>query len=104
MPIDVLRIATLEAAAAVGAEEHLGSLEARKVADVVLLDENPLEDIRHATSIWRVILGGRVFASESGLREVAGSMSANGFAAEGRVSKPEAVVFFQAHVLFPEDR
>ena len=69
-PIDVLRIATVEAAEMVGAEDHLGSLESGKLADVVLLDENPLADIRNATSIWRVILEGRVFAGDPRLREV----------------------------------
>jgi imidazolonepropionase-like amidohydrolase len=68
-PLDVLRFATSEAAAMVGAEDVLGTLEPGKLADVVLLDDNPLVDIRNAMSIWRVILGGRVFASEPELVE-----------------------------------
>ncbi len=39
--LDVLRIATQEAAAAAGAEDHLGTLEVGKLADIVLLDANP---------------------------------------------------------------
>ena len=35
----------------------------RKLADLVLLDRNPLDDIKHTLSIWRVVQGGRVFAS-----------------------------------------
>ena len=63
-PIDVLRLATLDAAIAVGADGALGTLEPGKLADVVLLDENPLDDIRNTMTVWRVVLGGRVFASE----------------------------------------
>ena len=61
-PIEVLRIATQHAAAAVGAGDLLGSLEPGKLADVVLLDANPLEDIANTLTIWRVVVGGRVFA------------------------------------------
>ncbi len=64
-PLDVLRIATQEGAAAVGAEDHLGTLEVGKLADIVLLDANPLEDIKNTQSIWRVIKGGWVFDPEA---------------------------------------
>ena len=63
-PLEVLRIATQEAAVAVGAEDDLGTLEAGKLADIVLLDANPLENIRNTESIWRVIKGGWVFDPE----------------------------------------
>ncbi|MEE9234877.1 MAG: amidohydrolase family protein, partial [Candidatus Acidoferrales bacterium] len=56
-PLDVLRIATQQAAEAVGAENDLGTLEPGKLADLVLLDKNPLEDIKNTQSIWRVIKG-----------------------------------------------
>ena len=60
-PLEVLRIATQEAAEAVGAEDELGTLEPGKLADLVLLDKNPLEDIKNTQSIWRVIKGGWMF-------------------------------------------
>jgi imidazolonepropionase-like amidohydrolase len=60
-PIDILRMATIEAAEAVGASSDLGSLEAGKLGDVVLLDANPLEDVANTMKIWRVIKGGNVF-------------------------------------------
>jgi len=63
-PLEVLRIATQEAAAAVGAEDELGTLEPGKLADLVLLDKNPLEDIKNTQSIWRVIKGGWLFDPE----------------------------------------
>ena len=76
-PLEVLRIATQEAAAALGAEDDLGTLEVGKLADLVLLDANPLEDIKNTQTIWRVIKGGWVFdpeelqraASTSGARD-----------------------------------
>ena len=36
-----------------------------KLADIVLLDANPLEDIKNTQSIWRVIKGGWVFDPEA---------------------------------------
>jgi imidazolonepropionase-like amidohydrolase len=60
-PLDLLRIATKEAAATVGAADDLGELEPGKLADIVLLDKNPLEDIRNAKSIWRTVKGGWVY-------------------------------------------
>jgi imidazolonepropionase-like amidohydrolase len=64
-PLEVLRIATQEAAVAVGAEDDLGTLEPGKLADIVLLDANPLEDIKNTQTIWRVIKGGWVFDPEA---------------------------------------
>jgi imidazolonepropionase-like amidohydrolase/Tol biopolymer transport system component len=63
-PLEVLGIATQRAAEALGVADQLGSLEAGKLADIVLLDANPLEDIRNSQSIWRVIKGGWVFDPE----------------------------------------
>ncbi len=59
--MEVLRIATQQAAEALGAEDDLGTLEVGKLADIVLLDANPLDDIRNTQSIWRTIKGGWVF-------------------------------------------
>ena len=59
--IDVLRIATHDAAETVGAEADLGTLEVGKLADIVLLDGNPLEDIKNTRTIWRMIKGGWAF-------------------------------------------
>ena len=45
----------------VGAEKLLGSLEPGKLADIVLLEGNPLDNIANTLTVWRVLLGGRVF-------------------------------------------
>ena len=63
-PLEVLRIATQQAAEAVGTQDDLGSLEPGKLADMVLLDKNPLEDIKNTQTIWRVIKGGWLFDPE----------------------------------------
>ena len=47
-----------------GAEDDRGTLEVGKLADIVLLDANPLEDIKNTQKIWRVIKGGFVFDPE----------------------------------------
>ena len=59
--IEVLKLATLTAAKSVGADEFLGSLEPGKIADILLLDKNPLHDISNTMKIWRVIKGGNTF-------------------------------------------
>ncbi len=64
-PLEVLQLATQEAAATVGAADDLGTLERGKLADIVLLDANPLEDIKNTQTIWRVMKGGWVFDPEA---------------------------------------
>ncbi len=61
-PIEILRIATQRSADWVGAGNLLGSLEPGKLADLVLLDKNPLDDIANTLTIWQVVAGGKVFA------------------------------------------
>jgi len=59
--LDVLRMATEGAATLVGADADLGTIAAGKLADLVVLDKNPLEDVRNTQQIWRVVKGGRVY-------------------------------------------
>jgi imidazolonepropionase-like amidohydrolase len=58
---DVLRIATVGAAETEGASADLGALEPGKLGDVLLLDSNPLEDIKNTLKIWRVIKAGNIY-------------------------------------------
>lgn len=57
-----LEIATIQGAKSLGLGAELGSLEPGKLADLIILDGNPLEDIHHTASIDRVILNGRMYA------------------------------------------
>ena len=58
---DVLRTATLSPAEYSGLESHYGTVEAGKVADLVLLGANPLADVRNTTRIEAVVFGGRLY-------------------------------------------
>ncbi len=57
-PAAVLRAATIEAAESVGAGADLGAVEVGRIADIVLLDADPLEDVANTQRIWRVIKDG----------------------------------------------
>ncbi len=59
-PQEAIRAATINAARMIGREQDLGSVEPGKLADLVILDANPLDDIRHIRNIYRVIKGGVV--------------------------------------------
>lgn len=59
-PITALRAATIIGAETCGQASNIGSLEAGKLADIVLLHADPLESIGATKSIAAVILGGRV--------------------------------------------
>jgi imidazolonepropionase-like amidohydrolase len=60
-PLEVIRMATAGAAQTVGADADLGMIEPGKLADLVLLEANPLESIRNTQTVWRVIKGGWIF-------------------------------------------
>jgi imidazolonepropionase-like amidohydrolase len=60
-PWQVLRSATINGAWYVGLDQDIGTLEAGKLADLVVLEKNPLEDIRHTDSVRWTILNGRMY-------------------------------------------
>jgi hypothetical protein len=60
-PLDALRAATYNPAEYLGALDSLGTIGKGKLADLVLLDANPLADIRNTRRISAVIANGRVF-------------------------------------------
>jgi len=60
-PVEALRSATLNPAKFFGLDKTLGTIEQGKIADLVLLNANPLEDIRNTQRINAVIANGRFF-------------------------------------------
>jgi imidazolonepropionase-like amidohydrolase len=59
-PLDVIRIATYNSAVFLGKADQLGSVEAGKLADLVLLSKDPTTDINNAKSIVFVMKNGRL--------------------------------------------
>jgi hypothetical protein len=59
-PLEAIQAATYSGALVLGAEGEIGSVEVGKLADLVILDADPLEDISNTEQIWRVIKGGEV--------------------------------------------
>ena len=59
--MEALRAATLNGAHYLGMDHEIGSLEVGKLADLVVLDENPLENIRNTNSITHTMVNGRLF-------------------------------------------
>jgi Tol biopolymer transport system component len=70
MPLhDVLRVGTIFGAEAIGIDADLGSLEVGKLADLQVLDKNPLDDIRNTNTIAYVMRNGRLYEGAT-LKEV----------------------------------
>jgi imidazolonepropionase-like amidohydrolase len=79
-PMEALQTATLNPARFLGMDNRLGTIEKGKLADLVLLDANPLDDIRNTQKIAAVIVNGRYLSRadlDKMLAGVAASASRN---------------------------
>ena len=59
-PLQALRAATITPAEFFNLEDKMGTVEVGKFADLVILNNNPLNDIKHTQDIHAVILKGRI--------------------------------------------
>ena len=63
--MDALRCATVAGAEAIGFSEDLGSLKAGKLADLIVLTRNPLENIRNSTALKYVMKNGLLYDADT---------------------------------------
>jgi Tol biopolymer transport system component len=64
-PLETLRCATLNGSIIVGRPQDLGSIEAGKLADLVILDKSPLEDIHNTNTVHWVMKNGELFEGDT---------------------------------------
>jgi Tol biopolymer transport system component len=64
-PLEVLRCATLNGSRIIGRPEDLGSIEPGKLADLVIMDKNPLDDIHNTNTIHWVMKNGELFEGDT---------------------------------------
>ncbi|HEY6148030.1 MAG TPA: amidohydrolase family protein, partial [Thermoanaerobaculia bacterium] len=72
-PLEALRCATLHGAQSLGMDRDIGSLEPGKLADVIVVEGNPLQDIRQSEKVQWTMVNGRLYdaatMNETGSRE-----------------------------------
>ncbi|MCB0467148.1 MAG: PD40 domain-containing protein [Aequorivita sp.] len=63
--LEALKAATINSAEYIGAGEDIGSLKEGKLADLIVMDKNPLENIENTQTIEMVMINGRLYDTET---------------------------------------
>lgn len=69
--LQAIRCATLNGAKYLGMETEIGSIKAGKLADLIIMDKNPLENIQHSETVRYTMINGRLFDCET-MHEIGG--------------------------------
>lgn len=72
-PVEALAAGTIESARSLGYDKDVGSIEAGKLADLVILDADPSADIRNSDKVAKVMIGGRLYDAATLNEEVSGT-------------------------------
>ena len=72
-PVEALAAGTIESARSLGYDKDVGSIEAGKLADLVVLDADPSADIRNSDKVSKVMIGGRLYDAVTLNEEVTGT-------------------------------
>jgi len=72
--MQALQAATINGANYIGAGNDIGSLKVGKLADLIVLDKNPLEDIRNTETVKYTMVNGRLFDTET-MNEIGNTQS-----------------------------
>ncbi|MBI3509881.1 MAG: PD40 domain-containing protein [Bacteroidetes bacterium] len=63
--MEALRCATMNGAYYIGMDKQIGSIETGKLADIIVLDKNPLEDIHNSQYVKYTMINGRIYDTET---------------------------------------
>ena len=77
--MEALATATINPARYLGMDDDIGSLEAGKLADLVIIDANPLDDIRNTDRISQIMLNGRLYRAGDLSEQVTGTATLRPF-------------------------
>lgn len=94
---EALRAVTLDSAHYIGMDHALGSLEPGKLADLAIIDGNPLERIRDSQKVTHTMVGGRLFDAST-MNEIGGrETKARGFYWQGTAGSTRPTTTFTHH-------